>query len=266
MQLISHRKQINFITNQMKLSYKLFFVVAISAIAQSTYGQRVLNPNFYGVGNVKADIEIKDGSMSAGMYSVKSQENLDYYWHKPFKKAKIFFTGRSVNSDEMVIDSLVANEVRLDLWNNRVEFNTDTDIKVMDVSRVVNMIMEEEPNKISQYVHPREFDVQDTKGLFKLLAFKDGMAVLMNKVLSVTQPTYVAALDTGSKEPTIDKKDQFFFWHDGDIQPINSKKEVADILESLGVDAKTYFKESKNKLKSEEDFIKLGYFIINQES
>lgn len=251
----------------MKLTYKkIINLFAICALANPTFAQRVLVPNFYGVGNVKSDIEIKDGSMSAGMYSVKSQENLDYYWQKDFKKAKVYFAGRSINSEEMIIDSLVANEVRLDLWNNRIEFNTANDIKVMDVSRVINMIMEEEPNKISQYVHPREFDVIDTKGLFKLLAFKDGMAVLMNKALSVTQPTYVAALDTGSKEPSIDKKDQFYFWHDGDIQPINSKKEVGEILESLGVDAKTYFKESKNKLKTEEDFIKLGYFIINQES
>lgn len=235
--------------------------------ATLTNAQRVLPNTWYNNGSVQTgSIPITDDKTVGSLFSIPSEENLDYYWDQEFHPAKVYYLGRSVDSGEIILDSLASKEVRMDIWNNRIEFNTPKEIKIMEMKRVVNILVEEHENDIAQFVHPHEFGINDVKGLMKLLIFKNDKAVLMSKALEVTPPTYVAALDTGNKEATIDKKNKFVLWDGDSVYDINSKKEAKQAMNEMGIDGKSYFKGSKNKLKTEEDYKKLGFFIASQDS
>ncbi|KPM48440.1 hypothetical protein [Jiulongibacter sediminis] len=252
----------------MKLSI-LKSAVTLSFLLTATFAnaQRVLPNTWYNNGSVQTGtIAITDDKTVGSLFSIPEEENLDYYWDQDFHPGKVYYMGRSVDTGELILDSLASKEVRMDIWNNRIEFNTPKEIKIMEMRRVVNLLVEEDKNEIAQFIHPEEFGIKDVKGMVKLLIFKNEKAVLMSKALKVTPPTYVAALDTGTKEATIDKKNQFLFWDGDSIYDINSKKEAREVMAGMGINGKAYFKNSKNKLKTEEDYKKLGFFIASQNS
>ena len=252
----------------MKLSIlKSAIMLGVSLSTTLAMAQRVLPNTWYNNGSVQTgSIPITDDKTVGSLFSIPSEENLDYYWDQDFHPAKVYYLGRSVDSGEIILDSLASKEVRMDIWNNRVEFNTPKEIKIMEMKRVVNILLEEHENDVVQFVHPNEFGINDVKGMMKLLIFKNDLAVLMSKALKVTPPTYVAALDTGSKEATIEKKNQFVLWHADHTYSINSKKEARAAMNEMGLDGKSYFKGSKNKLKTEDDYKKLGFFIASKAS
>ncbi len=252
----------------LKTNFKIL-LVSITTLHLSTGTAQKLMPLQWYNNTVtsSANISVKNGTSMQGLNSIANPENLDYYWEKEFKPAKVYFVSRSLYSNgdnKLELDSLSSTEVRVDLWNNRVEFNTPQEIKILDIARVSNMLMQESDNNIVQYIHPMAYGAKQIKGLFKVVYSSENFVVVHSKSLVKTNATYVAALDAGSKEATLDKKDHYHIWDGTQLHEISHKKEASEVLELLGVDAKIYFKESKNKLKTDKDFANFGYYLSHK--
>ncbi len=232
--------------------------------------QRIVPLSFYNNSMIgRTDIKVGDGSALYGLTGLPISDKMDYYWDEHFKLGKVYFLSRTLGAggeNTVEVDSLSGMEVRIDLWYNRMEFKAADQVKILEMNRVTNVLLQEDSEHIAQFVNPAEFGVKDVKGLFKVISMGNNMLILESKELQVQRATYNAALDAGEKETSISKKNHFHLWDGSKLWPINSKKELAPVLESLGIDPKAYFKESKNKLKNEKDYANLGFYVFSKAS
>lgn len=212
------------------------------------------------------DVDISGGrDMLYGLNEMKSNVKGDYFWEESFHKGKVFFYQQQITTptgESVGLDSLVGVEMRFDLWNNNVEFKYGEEIKVIETAKVSNILSLNEDNSVSQYINPKEFESKNVKGFFELLGARDGIAFLQSKEITLQRGDYNPALDVGSKEPIINKKDHYHFWDGEELISIDSKKEVMKLVNSLGMDAKYYLKSSKNRLKQTEDYKKLAHYVF----
>lgn len=244
------------------LLFALLFLLSFKGI-----GQRILPQIWFNENNIRdSRFSVGDGSKIYGLSGKSSEENLDYYWEKTFQDAMVYFYPQELKSTDGVLiklDSLAGIPVRFDLWNNRLEIKTSEEIKVIGLEKVSNLILKNEEDQIEQFINPKEFGLKEVKGLLLLLGSANSRAILCSKELLIQSPTYNAALDTGTKEATVSKKAHFYFWDGQKALPIDSKKEVIEVLDIMSLDSKKYFKESGNKLKSESDYRNLAHFLFH---
>lgn len=228
--------------------------------------QRILPQVWFNENNISdRAINVGDQAMLYGLGSSVSEIKGDYFWEEKFQAAIVYFYPQQIKSltgGTINLDSLGGVEIRFDLWNNNVEFKTDQEIKIISANKVSNVLIQDDTKSVSQFINPKEFQNPQTKGLFELLASKNGKAFLQSKEILLQRANYNPALDTGSKEPQITKKEHFHFWDGKKLTSIDNKKDVESLLGSFNLDAKKYLKESKNKLKEAEDFKKLAHFIF----
>ncbi|MGK0139264.1 MAG: hypothetical protein ACI9DJ_002723 [Algoriphagus sp.] len=245
----------------------LMYLVSLSSLV---FGQRILPQIWFNENNISdKSIQIGDASMLYGLNSHSSDLEGDYFWNQVFQKANVYFYPQElkmISGGIVKLDSLLGVGLRLDLWNDRVEFKSPSGIKVIDAEKVSHILIQESEGSISQFINPEEFQFEAMKGLLMVLGVGGKRVILQSKEVLVQRPDYNSALDTGSKEFKIVKKNHFHYWNGNQILNIDNKKNVANLLESLGLDAKKYLKNSKNKLKSDEDFKDLAHFIFESHS
>lgn len=243
------------------------YLVSLSSLV---FGQRILPQIWFNENNISdKSIQIGDASMLYGLNSHSSDLEGDYFWNQVFQKANVYFYPQElkmISGGIVKLDSLLGVGLRLDLWNDRVEFKSPSGIKVIDAEKVSHVLIQESEGSISQFINPEEFQFEAMKGLLMVLGVGGKRVILQSKEVLVQRPDYNPALDTGSKEFKIVKKNHYHYWNGNQILNIDNKKNVANLLESLGLDAKKYLKNSKNKLKSDEDFKDLAHFIFESHS
>jgi hypothetical protein len=246
------------------MKYFVFAFTFLSFI--KTDAQRILPQVWFNENNISDNaISIGDNSRLYGLGKAITELDGDYFWNEKFEKAKVYFYQQNIiskQSESINLDSLSGVETRLDLWNNQVEFKSEEGIKIISTTKVSTILTLNEDGSVSQFINPIEFGEHKVKGLFELLGFKGGRAFLQSKEVLVQRANYNPALDTGSKEPTITKKNHFYFWKEGNLLAIDNKKDITELLKSLNIDAKKYFKNSGNKLKEPEDYKKLAHFVF----
>ncbi len=245
----------------------LTFFVCLSSLA---FAQRILPQVWFNENNISDNsIRVGDASMLYGLNGQASEIEGDYFWSQNFQKAKIYFYPQEykiAGGGLIQLDSLFGVEVRFDIWNDRVEFKSEKGIKVVSAKKVSHVLQQGREGSISQFINPKEFHRVGLKGFLLILDVREERAFLQSKELLVQRPNYNPALDTGSKDYKIAKKAHFHYWNGSDIMDIDNKKDVTNLLESLGLDAKKYLKNSKNKLKSDEDYKDLAHFVFESDS
>ncbi|WP_341226554.1 hypothetical protein [uncultured Arcticibacterium sp.] len=246
---------------------KTITLVSLIFLSFQLSAQRIFPHNWFNAKNFYSDIEVGTGGNEKllSMTDIKSNVKGDYFWEEGFQKGKVYFYQQNMTTatgETVGLDSLVGVETRFDLWNNNVEFKYGEQIKIIETSKVSNILCLNEDNSVSQFINPKEFESKNVKGFFELLGARDGIAFLQSKEISVQRGDYNAVLDVGSKEPIINKKNHYHFWDGEELVSIDSKKEVMNLVNSLGIDAKYYLKSSKNKLRQTEDYKKLAHFVF----
>lgn len=245
----------------------LTYLACLSSLA---FGQRILPQVWFNENNISdKSIQVGDASMLYGLNGQGAELVGDYFWGKDFQRAKIYFYPQElkvVSGGLVKLDSLFGVELRFDLWNDRVEFKSPDGIKVIGAEKVSHVLIQDNEGLISQFINPREFESASLKGFLMVLGVKGKRTVLQSKEVLVQRPNYNSALDTGSKEYQIAKKNHFYYWNGNHILNIDSKKDVANLLESLSLNGKKYLKNSKNKLKIDEDYRDLAHFIFENDS
>lgn len=246
---------------------KKLVLIFFSLTAFQVSAQRIMPTTWSNQISSFSDVSVDHGGRGvlSGMDQMRANVKGDYFWEESFQKGKVFFYPQQISTptgESVGLDSLVGVEMRFDLWNNNVEFMHGEEIKIIETAKVSNILSLNEDNSISQYINPKEFDSKNVKGFFELLGARDGIAFLQSKEITVQRGDYNPALDVGSKEPIIGKKDHYHFWDGEELVSIDSKKEVMKMVAALGIDAKSYLKSSKNKLKQADDYKKLAHFVF----
>jgi hypothetical protein len=117
------------------------------------------------------------------------------------------------NGKVVKLDTIANIPIRLDLLNNEVEFQTKYGTKaVLGETVQYFSVVRISGFTPTTFVNVKEFKLEpgEVKGFFELLA--DGeLKLLRYTKLWVKKPTYLPALDTGTKDTQIMKDSKYYF-------------------------------------------------------
>jgi hypothetical protein len=150
------------------------------------------------------------------------------------------------------------NWTRFNIVNYEFEIKTESGIRILPASRVKNIVLIDSVSlKPKAYVNFKEMPDPSNKlekGFYEILV--DGNLKLFKQIdIEVAQPTYNAALNVGSKDYKIIRKEKFFYF-DKEINVVKRKN-----LESLGDFSKTFMKKEDIDVQKEEDLVKLFTYL-----
>lgn len=165
----------------------------------------------------------------------------------------------------MVADKNSAIEgflMKYDLKAQNIEIKTASGIRVLDVKNVGHLVWLDSITRQPHYfVNGAKYkdDGVPMIGLMEVLL--DGEKALFKKTkLNIKQPTYVPAMDVGSRDTEIYKKAAYYYNNGVDVVEIKSKKKFIDSLGDAGEEIEKYMKENKLDVKTEGDLVKIFEF------
>ena len=228
----------------------LFLTAPFVAPAQRILPQRWMDTNNVSDRNIGVgDNTMMFGTRDAGVDG-------DYYWNKEWQSANVYFYQQKYvgQGGKMVtLDSVNNIDLRFDMWNDMIEFNTEGGIKTIPAKYVSNVLTKEADNSVGQFINPREFGQTEVKGLFELLSSGEKGVLLASKEIIKQAPNYNAALSTGNQNAQLVKKDHYYWFTDGTLSEIKGKKELLDLMVTDKKEVETFVKREKLRGKSKED-------------
>jgi hypothetical protein len=143
--------------------------------------------------------------------------------------------------------------------NDEFEFLTDKQIKVLPGSKVKNITWMDSATEIKRFlVNAKEYTTEGVPltGFFEVLV--DGTTSLFKKIcLEIKKPDFSPALNVGSKDTRIIKRDQYYFNSGKEIYRIKSKKDLEPLFANKTEQMNTFIKEEKIKFTKEYDLMRL---------
>jgi hypothetical protein len=135
--------------------------------------------------------------------------------------------------------------VKYDVLNNRLEFNYDPEIKVLNGSKVNRFdILNNLSGKTESYVNCSEV-IKSEKliGFCKVLA-EGKLNLVVRKTAIMKNPTYNATLMVGTKEKEIIMTDEYYLSDNQITQKVKSKGDVKGFFKKLDFNISEYKKAS----------------------
>lgn len=149
---------------------------------------------------------------------------------------------------------LVAINMKLDLKTNTFELQTDKDIKVLNGSAVESFVwMDDFQLKEEVYVNCDKFSFEGTKlqGFGRVLSQGEKLSLIQHQYLEIIQADYNMALDVGSKDHKVSKRDKLYFLKDNALIPAN-KKSFQTLTADKKQEISQYVKSEKLSLKDKQ--------------
>lgn len=238
--------------NTMKKNY-LIYLLCLSFFAADA--QRILPQRWMDANNV-GDRNISVGSNNMLFGTRQTGVEGDYYWSKDWQTANVYFYPQKYVGEggKMVtLDSVNNIDLRFDIWNDLLEFNSEGGIKTIPAKYVSNVLTKNEDNSVSQFINPREFGSTSVKGFFELLSSGKKGILLASREVIKQAPNYVPALSTGNQNAQLVKKDHYHWFFDGQLREFKGKKDFLELMGSDEGKVAIFAKKSKLKGKSKED-------------
>ncbi len=207
--------------------------------AQTTLQQTTVDNLNYGDFDPKASF-VYYGKESSLKGSVVGDAYFDSTWHV----GKVWFYPEIVRFYTLAApDSAVGYPIRVDVMNQIVEFRLDdTRLKGIDASSVkeASWFSTEEQRQVT-LVNAKAFPVLQDKcsGLVELLA-KGACTVFRCVSIQVIQPTYNVALDVGSRDVRLVKKQAYYALKDGRLQRFSPGTVIQELLKDQEAALKAY--------------------------
>lgn len=236
----------------MKSTYLFYFLCFAFYTVDA---QRILPQRWMDTNNVSdRNISVGDNTMMFGTRETGVEG--DYYWNKEWQAANVYFyTQKYVGpGGKMVaLDSVNNIELRVDIWNDILEFNAEGGIKTIPAKYVSNVMLKGENDEVSQFINPREFGNTDVKGFFELLSTGKNGTLLASREIIKQAPNYVPALGAGNQNAQLVKKDHYHWFTDGKLTEIKGVKDLFDVMGDEQKVVESYAKKNKIRGKSKED-------------
>jgi hypothetical protein len=139
------------------------------------------------------------------------------------------------------------NYTRYDIKADLIEVKTNSGIKALDVRKIKNMLwldsITAEPH---YYVNAMEFRKNGTQLTGLLEVVVDGNTPLLKRTeIKVKEPTYVVALDVGSRDTKIYKKEIYFYAREKDLFELKNKSDLLEACGDRSVEMEAYIKTNK---------------------
>lgn len=195
------------------------------------------------------------GDVVMGMPSTEKSEVIgDTYWDKHWGQSSV----QLYKNDEYYDGHFT----RYDIKGYELEFKTNAGIKVLRGDLVKNVVWIDSLSGQSRVlVNARDFKEEGVPLSGFLEQLVDGKASLYKKVyLEILKPDFNPALNVGSKDTRIVKKETLYFHADGNLTKIKSRKSLEPLLKA-NPSATEFAKAQDLKLTKEADLIKLFTFL-----
>lgn len=240
-----------------KIYILIFFIVPATAFSQAIPAnvrsqlsmERLSRMNFNRLENAVIGLEAPPGRVIGDTY-------LDPKWNM----------GSVVIAEK---NTLVEGYLmKYDIKAQNVEIKTPTGVRLLDVKKVGQLVWLDSVTRTPHYfVNAAKYkdDGVPMIGLMEVLV--DGQKTLFKKTrLNIKQPTYVAALDAGSRDTEIYKKSNFYYNNGEEVVEIKSKKKFIESLGDDGDEIEKYMKENRLDAKSQDDLMKVFEFYNSKTS
>jgi len=153
------------------------------------------------------------------------------------------------------------NDPKADL----IEVKTKSGIKALDVKKIKNILwVDSVTSEPHYYVNAMEFRKNGIQlsGLLEVVV--DGaMPLLKRTEIKVKEPTYVVALDVGTRDTKIYKKEIYFYAREKDLVELKNKTDLKEASGDRSVEIEAYLKTNKLNVNKPAD-LKRAFEFLNQ--
>ncbi|MFN7115459.1 MAG: hypothetical protein ACK4TA_01590 [Saprospiraceae bacterium] len=217
------------------------------ALNYGTFNPNPMRSAIYGV-------EGPRGSIQGDIY-------LDSAWHT----AEVFFYPEVVRRyDPNASDSIAGYPVRVEVVDYSVEFMVKDASKAVEESAIRKINWMNGTEKVT-LVNTRQYaGTGELKGFFQVLA--DGsLTILKHTKINVYKPTYSVALNVGTKDYRLVKKEEYYYlWKDkAGAKPEKfkpSKSALLELMRSRKSSVEKFIAENDLNLKRDADMVKVVAF------
>lgn len=220
----------------------------------------LLTASSWSVAQTINELYIIDGSVNPGGV-------IDEFKLPPPSTTGSYYLYDNWNSGEVTVRSrytLKNFPLRYDVEHHQLEINVDSEIKVCSTSIINSFTWVNENGDSSTFVPCRYYAPEvGGHGVFEVL-YKNGDTQLLSLTEIIQKDaTYVAALDVGSRNNQLIKKETFYLAKDHKIQKIeSSRKKNQALLGNRYDQVVEYVKKEKLRFNNREDLIQiLTYYI-----
>jgi hypothetical protein len=157
------------------------------------------------------------------------------------------------------VTELVGVNMKLDLKTNTLEFETDKGIKVIGGANVENFVWKDELQfKEQTYLNCDKFSFNDTKlqGFARVVSTGPKLSLVQHQYLEFVQADYNVALDVGSKDHKLVKKEKLYILKDHKLTVAN-KKSLYTAMADKKQQVNQYKKDQKLNFKEQQDLASL---------
>jgi len=135
--------------------------------------------------------------------------------------------------------------IKYDILGNKFEFNYDTDIKVLNGSKVQRFeVLNANSIKKEAYVSCDEVIKTEKLSGFCQVLTEGAVDLITRKSAYVMNPTYNATLMVGNKDKEIIITDEYYLSDDRTTQRVKDKGDIKSFFKDLDFDPKNYKKSS----------------------
>ncbi|MBL7875588.1 MAG: hypothetical protein JNL53_07975 [Cyclobacteriaceae bacterium] len=238
------------------IMWTAFVIVLNNGFSQGAMPQQLRAQNT--LDQLAAKNNLSGSDILYGMPIPPGQTIGDYYLNKNWNKTTILL----YQSEKL----LEGYSVKYNLQDDQLEVITNQGIKVLEVSKIKNIVWMDSLTSFTQYfVNGAEYKLGGVPTTNLLEVLVDGDMPLLKKTsLFVKEPTYNVAFDVGSRDKTIYQKSTLYYAQDGTLYKVKGKKDVMEIagIDKEGVDK--FVKSNKLNLNTDSDLIRVFEYLNSQ--
>ncbi|MBL7843656.1 MAG: hypothetical protein JNK44_07315 [Cyclobacteriaceae bacterium] len=179
------------------------------------------------------------------------------YWDTHWGKSSLLL----YKNDELVEGYVT----RYDIYKDEFEFRLTNDVRVMSGSKVKNVVwIDSVTNKPRYLINGREYkeDGAPLSGFVEVLV-EAKVALFKHIKIEVLKPDFNPALNVGSKDTRILKKESFYFNSGESLIRIKSKKSLDALGSKYEQRINQFMKTNNIKLNNESDLVRLFQFLAS---
>lgn len=197
------------------------------------------------------------GQIITGMSTPSVSEIVgDPYWDTHWGKSSLLL----YKNDELVEGYFT----RYDIFKDEFEFKlTNNDVRVLSGNKVKNIVwIDSVTNKDRYLVNGREYyeDGAPLSGFVEVLVDAE-VALIKHIRIEVLKPDFNPALNVGSKDTRVIKKESYYFNRAESLVRIKSKKSLDVLGPVYGQKINQFIKTNNVKLNNEADLIRLFQYL-----
>jgi hypothetical protein len=213
---------------------------------------QAINNNFRATNIMMRTTKMSSADLIMGIPSSHESSVIgDSYWDTHWGASALLL----YDKDQLVDGHLT----RYDIKNDEYEFLINKQVRVLPGIKVKQAVWLDSLTQSKRFlVNAKEYttDGVPLTGCFEVLA--DGRTALFKRMyLEIKKPDFNAALNVGSKDTRIVKREHYYFNLGREVYKIKSKKDVAVVFQDKAEQMNAYIKSEKIKFSDEANLIKV---------